>query len=688
MKISKLSSLAALAIALAVYSVNSAQAQVILAVNMNSSSTAGFTGTFTDPVDSSTLAFNQWNGTSGTDLTRTFGGIGVTFADTGATWVTRTTLTTGAYATLYNDFVILGSIKHFTISGLTAGDQYRLYIQSYEPAALRAGSFTPATANLAGPVTLTSPGTIDANTGTSLFYPTASVTFGYNNGGSGTWTLSTLTADSSGDIVINYTGTSGNTRLNGLELSLVADPASAFWAGSTDNKWDTLGNWKTDATSNTTVAQLPGAQTNVSFDTTTPGATHLSTTLDRNFDINSLTFSAAATASVTIAGPGTLTIEATNANGNTSGNGITVNTPSSGTPVVTISANVALAQSQTWTVNTGGALAVSGTISGTGMALTKAGAGALTLTNTNTYTGGTTVSQGILSFANGSLGSSGNITVNGGTLQWNGSNTQDISSRLTLQSGGAATLDTNGNDVTLANGFGGNTNSSLTKAGAGTLTLSHANTYSGATTVNGGTLKADAAGALGTSSSLAVNTGGTLLLNASGASGSPTPSLTLNGGKLLLNAASTTTNTLGAITLSSSSTIDFGAGNHGGVLNLGSVTSWSGRLSIWDWSGTPWWGGSGDVDRLLVSEAAAGSWTSSDLASIDFYSDAGTTKLGGGGARLVSLGGGGYDLEIVAVPEPSTVVAGLLLAGIVGWRERRRISSLLAALATLRGLEG
>ena len=228
MKISKLSSLAALAIALAVYSVNSAQAQVILAVNMNSSSTAGFTGTFTDPVDSSTLAFNQWNGTASDTKTRTFGSIGVTFADTGATWVTRTTLTTGAYATLYNDFVILGSIKHFTISGLTAGDQYRLYIQSYEPAALRAGSFTPATANLAGPVTLTSPGTIDANTGTSLFYPTASVTFGYNNGGSGTWTLSTLTADSSGDIVINYTGTSGSTRINGIELSLVPEPAT--WA--------------------------------------------------------------------------------------------------------------------------------------------------------------------------------------------------------------------------------------------------------------------------------------------------------------------------------------------------------------------------------------------------------------------------------------------------------------------------
>src|SRR5439155_11175101 len=38
----------------------------------------------------------------------------------------------------------------------------------------------------------------------------------------------------------------------------------------------------------------------------------------------------------------------------------------------------------------------------------------------------------------------------------------------------------------------------LTKSGAGTLTLSNANTYSGGTTINGGTLVARADGALGT----------------------------------------------------------------------------------------------------------------------------------------------------------------------------------------------
>ncbi|MFO1486362.1 MAG: autotransporter-associated beta strand repeat-containing protein [Verrucomicrobiaceae bacterium] len=125
------------------------------------------------------------------------------------------------------------------------------------------------------------------------------------------------------------------------------------------------------------------------------------------------------------------------------------------------------------------------------LAFNKTGAGTQVLTgSTNSYTGGTSVTGGTLSFANGALGTTGAITVNGGTLQWNGSNTQDISARLTLQNSGSATLDTNGNDVTLATAFGGSTSSSLTKTGAGSLSLTGAasNTYTGPTTVNGGSL--------------------------------------------------------------------------------------------------------------------------------------------------------------------------------------------------------
>ena len=149
-----------------------------------------------------------------------------------------------------------------------------------------------------------------------------------------------------------------------------------------------------------------------------------------------------------------------------------------------------ISDSGTFNYNSSMAQTLSGTISGLG-ALIDSGAGTLTLTSSNSYSGGTTLSGGTLDFANNSLGSAGAITVNGGTLQWASGNTQDISSRLTLVNGGSATLDTQGNNVTLATGFGGNTSSSLTKIGSGTLTLSGANTYSGGTTISAGTLDFD-----------------------------------------------------------------------------------------------------------------------------------------------------------------------------------------------------
>ena len=118
--------------------------------------------------------------------------------------------------------------------------------------------------------------------------------------------------------------------------------------------------------------------------------------------------------------------------------------------------------------------------------LTKQGSGTLTITNINTYSGGTTVAAGTLSFANGSLGSTGNITLSGGTLQWGSGNSQDVSARLVMVNAKTAAFDTNGNNVTLAGAVGSDSSASLAKAGAGTLTLAGAISYTGSTTVGGG----------------------------------------------------------------------------------------------------------------------------------------------------------------------------------------------------------
>jgi fibronectin-binding autotransporter adhesin len=142
----------------------------------------------------------------------------------------------------------------------------------------------------------------------------------------------------------------------------------------------------------------------------------------------------------------------------------------------------------------------------------NAAGGTVVLSNaSNSYSGGTSIDAGTLSFANGALGTAGAVTMNGGTLQWSTGNTQDLSSRITLAAAKTATFDTNGNAVTLGTTLGGGTiAASIAKTGAGVLTLSGTNTYTGTTAVNVGTLKLGSAAALGSSSLVTVSPGATL----------------------------------------------------------------------------------------------------------------------------------------------------------------------------------
>lgn len=126
-----------------------------------------------------------------------------------------------------------------------------------------------------------------------------------------------------------------------------------------------------------------------------------------------------------------------------------------------------------------------GTIEGSG-GLIKQGSGTLMLTGQNTYGGGTTVTAGTVSISSdGNLGNPGGVlTLDGGALQTTATFTSGRS--LILGSGGGTFSPDAGTTSTLTGSIGGT--GGLTMAGAGTLTLTGANTYSGATEVAAGAL--------------------------------------------------------------------------------------------------------------------------------------------------------------------------------------------------------
>lgn len=169
--------------------------------------------------------------------------------------------------------------------------------------------------------------------------------------------------------------------------------------------------------------------------------------------------------------------------------------------------------------NTNGTYA--GVISGTG-GLTLAGSNTLTLSGTNTYSGATAINSGTLQLdAVNAIAHSGAMTLAntaGATLDLNGFNNAidtlsgggTTGGNITLGSG---TLTVNqaadGTYAGIISGTGG-----LTKAGSGTVVLSGANTYSGNTQVNAGTLLVSNDNGLGIAgSNTQVAAGATLALS-------------------------------------------------------------------------------------------------------------------------------------------------------------------------------
>jgi fibronectin-binding autotransporter adhesin len=191
----------------------------------------------------------------------------------------------------------------------------------------------------------------------------------------------------------------------------------------------------------------------------------------------------------------------------------------------------------TFDVASSSSLTLSGIISGSG-ALTKVDAGTLVLSGVNTYSGTTTVAAGTLKLTGGTAASSGSIYVSSGAvLDASATTSVAIANKLVLSGTGVsssgALLTTSGGSLTgsvyLAgdSSFGGNSaltlsgvisdggaGYALTKVGTGQLTLTGANTYTGTTTINGGSLQIGAGGTTGSlQSNVTINAGSWLVFN-------------------------------------------------------------------------------------------------------------------------------------------------------------------------------
>ena len=152
-----------------------------------------------------------------------------------------------------------------------------------------------------------------------------------------------------------------------------------------------------------------------------------------------------------------------------------------------------------------------GTSGGGSLALTKIGSGTLNIGGANSYSGATTIDQGTLQIGSSNAlpsgAGKGNVVfdnasnaavldIDGNDVVVNGltQTTASTTNRVVNNGPGVHTLSVGGGNASstfngvLANSTGGGGTLALAKIGSGSLTLGNSNTYSGQTTVSGGTL--------------------------------------------------------------------------------------------------------------------------------------------------------------------------------------------------------
>jgi fibronectin-binding autotransporter adhesin len=155
---------------------------------------------------------------------------------------------------------------------------------------------------------------------------------------------------------------------------------------------------------------------------------------------------------------------------------------------LTLTGAATLTGNRTLTVSNTALTTLSGPIGedAAGRALTKAGAGTLVLSGTNTFSGGLSVAAGELAAGDNAAAGTGTLTFSGGSIRAEAA-ARTLSNPVLL----GANVTVNGSfDLTFTNAIIENAaGRALTKNGSGTLRFTGANSYTGSTTVNDGTLE-------------------------------------------------------------------------------------------------------------------------------------------------------------------------------------------------------
>lgn len=314
-----------------------------------------------------------------------------------------------------------------------------------------------------------------------------------------------------------------------------------------------------------------------------------------------------------------------------------------------------------------------GTLTAAG-GLIKVGTGTLSLGSIGSF-GSVSLNGGtlLLNSAN-AIGATGNITFGGGTLAYSANNTTDYSARFNaVASGQQAKINTNGQNVTFASGISGS--GGLQKLGSGTLTVSANNTFTGTTSVSGGTLLLSAA-SNNIANSAVIDVSAGAILNVANVS----------GGFVLASAQTLKGNGTieGAITIGSGATLAIG--NSPGTMTFaGGLTLAAGSVSNFEINGLT----TGLYD--LAQDSGIGSVAFGGTLNLVFapdFSTQGTVKIfdfdnysgSFSAVNATGLASGYYASfnaftgEVTVVPEPSTwALLGLGLGALV-WRSglRRR----------------